>query len=248
MTYREHAPHAALAPYVDRLWTSTGPAGPRLVVPDGCIDILVDVDRPDAPILVGAMTIARTVDAGASVRIVAVRFRPGRAAPFLRLAASELTDRHGDRAQVPWLRVDPRDPLASLSRGLRARLRAIAPPDPVVAYAVDRLASPTAPAIADRARDTGFTRQHLRRLFEHHVGLGPKQFGRIARLQRALAAVQRSPTADLAELALRLGYFDQAHMTRDFRALATLTPVAARALRGSISPIHSLYGQATLVR
>src|SRR5438105_3742540 len=88
MTYREHAPPAALAPYVDRLWTSRGPAGPRLILPDGCIDIIVD--RHSA-FVVGAMTTAVLMPAGEDVDVVAVRFKPGGAAPFLRIDAGEVS-------------------------------------------------------------------------------------------------------------------------------------------------------------
>ncbi|MGE5184021.1 MAG: DUF6597 domain-containing transcriptional factor, partial [Acidobacteriota bacterium] len=120
MTYREHAPHPALAPYVDRYWASHGPAGvPRVILPDGCIDILVDLAAPDTPIVIGTMTTAARLSSG-DARIVAVRFRPGGAAPFLRTAAGELTDR--SVPGVPWLHVDPQAPLASLEASLLARL------------------------------------------------------------------------------------------------------------------------------
>lgn len=238
--YREHAPIAALAPYVDRLWTSSGPAGPRLVLPDGCIDILVNLARPEAPFVVGTMTMASLFETDRPVDVVAVRFKPGAAPAFLRIAAGELTDREHD--QVPWLRIDARDPLCSLERALLARMPAT--PNRLVAHAVVRLAAPTAPTIAELARETGFTRQYLGRLFHEHVGITPKQLGRIARFQRAVDLLRRAPTADLARAAAHLGYFDQAHMARDFRALADLTPATARSAGVSIHPIRSLYAAA----
>ncbi len=238
--YREHVPHDALAPYVDRLWTSAGEAAPRLVLPDGCIDILVNLARPDAPFVVGTMTTASLFEARTPVEVVAVRFKPGAAPAFLHVAAGELTDREHD--QVPWLRVDPRDPLRSLERALLARLPAS--PNRLVAHAVAQLAGPTAPRIAELARDTGFSRQYLGRLFHEHVGITPKQLGRIARFQRAVDLLQRDPQADLAITAAHVGYFDQAHMARDFRALADLTPATTRTTAVSIHPIRSLYAAA----
>lgn len=238
MSYREHAPHPALAPYVDRYWTSHGPAGvPRIILPDGCIDILVDLAAPDAPIVIGTMTKAARLSSG-DAHVVAVRFRPGGATPFLRTPAGELTDR--DVPGVPWLRVDPAAPLPSLEASLLAHLSAIDAPDPLVAHAASRLVAAGAPTIGELARDTGFSRQHLARRFGEHVGISPKQLGRVARLQRAMSALLAG--GEPARVALDAGYFDQAHMIRDFHELAGLTPgEACASAPGSIRPIRSLY-------
>ena len=76
-------------------------------------------------------------------------------------------------------------------------------------------------------------------MFCAEVGIGPKQLARVARLQRAVALLQGG-SGSLAAEAAALGYFDQAHMARDFRALAGVTPAAVRLERGSIFPIRSL--------
>jgi len=247
--YREHEPCAALAPYVDRLWVNRGTAGPRVILPDGCIDILVDLTRPEAPFVVGTMTNAALFEAGEHIDIVGVRFKPGGAPPFLRLSAGELTDRHHD--QVPWLRIDPREPMASLERALLERLARIDDtPDRLIVYAVNRIAgsahsTPHAgtPTIDELARETGYSRQYLGRRFRDRVGLSPKQLHRIARMQRAVIALQRDDR-ELAVVAVASGYFDQAHMNRDLRALASITPAAVRAARGgAVRPIASLYAR-----
>ena len=83
-------------------------------------------------------------------------------------------------------------------------------------------------------------RDELGRAFRHQIG-GPKQFGRVARLQRAVGELQRGRNLSLATAAVRLGYFDEAHMDRDFRELVGVTPLTARASAGSIFPIRSLF-------
>jgi hypothetical protein len=93
--YREIAPHPALRPFVDRFWitaTETTPL-PRRILPDGCIDVLIDLERSGRVLAVGTMTRAIVFEPRAAVRIAAVRFRPGGAVPFLGVAAAELTDR-----------------------------------------------------------------------------------------------------------------------------------------------------------
>lgn len=257
MAYRELVPHPALQPFVDRFWilTAAASADPRRILPDGCIDVIVDVDPESEGFgqaaAVGTMTRAMLFHPRTRVRAAAVRFRPGGATPFLRLPADALTDRvveAGD-ADARWLAPadgdtppDPVAAVATLERRLLARLRAIAGLDRAVAHAVDRLFSAAPPTIDELGREIGWSRQHLARRFRTTVGVGPKQLARVARLQRAVDHLQREAASvfNLAGAAADLGYFDQAHMARDFRELAGLAPRDIRAARGSIFPIRSL--------
>lgn len=246
MSYRELVPHPALRPFVDRLWISAGaPPAPRRILPDGCIDVLLHLADGGRAVVVGTMTQPFFAPASASGPIAAVRFRPGGATPFLRLSAHELTDRHVDAADLGqgWLS-EPREATVDaavrrLERSLLARLSAVRSPDPLIAHAVGLLFGADAPPVEALARRIGWSRQHLARAFRAHVGIGPKQLSRVARVQRAIDAVQQSHGA-LAATAIDLGYFDEAHMALDFRELVGLTPAAVRAERGSIFPIRSL--------
>jgi AraC-like DNA-binding protein len=257
MSYRELLPHSALRPYVDRFWlrdpaalgaAALEPAVPPVrVLPDGCIDVLVDVPSGAARV-VGTMTHAVTYDGGSSAPLAAVRFRPGGARPFLRVPAVELTDRviAAHDLAAGWLDVrdvgpcTPRAVIAEIERALLERLHAVGL-DRSVSYATQRLLTPAPPRIDELARELGHSRQHLARLFREHVGVSPKEFARVARLQRALDHVQGAPGEGLAGAALDLGYYDQAHMARDFNDIAGLTPGAAREARSSIFPIRSLW-------
>jgi len=261
----ERAPPAALRGFVDRLWlrwpgATDGSAGagagaqpdaPSVrVLPDGCIDVLVPLDGAPAQ-LVGVMTGAMLVRPSAAGQ-VAVRFRPGGAAPFLGLPASALTDLRvpladlGSAFSVRLARAPatPRAALDALEAALLARLARVARPDARIAHAAAALFASAPPDVAALARSLGWSRQHLTRAFQHHVGLGPKQLARIARLQRAIDHLQCTRSAALAEAALDLGYADQAHMCHDFQELAGVSPATARAAAGSIFPIRSLLTEA----
>jgi AraC-like DNA-binding protein len=258
MAYRELLPHPALRPFVDRFWilTAAARAEPRRILPDGCIDVIVDVE-PDSDgfghaAAVGTMTRAMLFHPRTRVCSAAVRFRPGGATPFLRIPAGELTDRVLDAvdAGARWLEAgagnapaDPRGAVATLERRLLARLHAIAAPDRAVAHAIGRLFGAAPPPIAELGRELGWSRQHLARRFRAEIGVGPKQLARVARLQRAVDHLQRGAGGEvtLAGAAVDLGYFDQAHMARDFRELAGVAPRDVRAARGSIFPIRSLF-------
>jgi len=68
--------------------------------------------------------------------------------------------------------------------------------------------------------------RQMERLFQEFVGVSPKQFARLDRVQRALTLSRKSPQADWSAIAAASGYFDQSHFIREFRALNGTTPVA----------------------
>lgn len=71
---------------------------------------------------------------------------------------------------------------------------------------------------------SGFTKRALQRLFNQYVGVGPKWVINRYRLHEAIAQLQTGMPVVWTELALALGYFDQAHFIRDFRNLVGRTP------------------------
>ncbi|KIF01854.1 transcriptional regulator [Streptomyces sp. RSD-27] len=77
--------------------------------------------------------------------------------------------------------------------------------------------------IARLADEVGWSRSYLVRRFTEQVGLTPKTSARVLRFRRAAQLLARGPV-DLATLAAGCGFYDQAHLTREFRALAGLTP------------------------
>lgn len=93
-----------------------------------------------------------------------------------------------------------------------------------VAWAFARLkARPGRLRIGDLAGEIGWSRKHLVSRFRAEVGLAPKTLDRVLRFERMLRLVEQGG-APLAALALDGGYFDQAHMIRDFRDFAGCTP------------------------
>lgn len=76
-------------------------------------------------------------------------------------------------------------------------------------------------ALAD---EVGWSRRHFAERFRREVGLAPKQAARVVRFERACAALRRAPATDLSELAVACGYYDQPHLTNEWRALAGCSP------------------------
>jgi len=71
---------------------------------------------------------------------------------------------------------------------------------------------------------TALSLRQLERRFKAQVGMTPKYYQRLLRIRSVIAAIKQDPMISLAELAIETGYSDQAHMTREFRQLAKMTP------------------------
>ena len=102
--------------------------------------------------------------------------------------------------------------------------RIAAKPGRGLAEAAALLARGEAPDVAASRIEEPFavSERRLRRRFVQAVGYGPATYLRVARFQRAVALAPR--VAGLAALAAAAGYSDQAHLSRDCRALTGLTP------------------------
>ncbi len=99
----------------------------------------------------------------------------------------------------------------------------------LVTEAAQRLATANVSAVA---ADLGVSERHLRRVFGEAVGMSPKAFARVVRFRRALRAARESSAVNWASIAAASGYYDQAHLIEEFRAIAGVTP---RALLGELA-------------
>ncbi len=82
--------------------------------------------------------------------------------------------------------------------------------------------------IASLASDLGCSRKHLVAQFREQIGLPPKMVARILRFTRARALAESPAPASWTEIAQRAGYYDQAHLIRDFTEFAGISPGAYR--------------------
>lgn len=257
--YREQPPTRPLSPFVECIWTTEmrmAPGEQRAirVLPDGCMDVLFNVgDRPRpegcphwrlSAYVVGPMPTAEVIRVVGRVSLVGVRFRPGGAPAFLGVPAATL--RGGVLALDELWRADAAeaaDRLAGadgpaararvLASVLEARLEGATAPDPLVLRAQDAIrASGGRAAVAELARHAGTSVRSLERRYAAAVGLAPKEAARVARFRRAVALLEQDDRP-LAGVAAACGYADQAHLTREARALAGATPAVLRVERAA---------------
>jgi AraC-like DNA-binding protein len=113
---------------------------------------------------------------------------------------------------------------ACLEAWLRARVLAARPIRPDVAWACRRLeATDGRVTIGTLQRELGCSRRHLSVRVAEHVGVGPKAYARLLRFSAATGRL-RAGMVDLAGVAVECGYSDQAHLTREMRAIGDVTP------------------------
>jgi AraC-like DNA-binding protein len=74
-------------------------------------------------------------------------------------------------------------------------------------------------------------------VFRETVGVSPKAFAQLARFHRALRTAREDVHASWASIAAAAGYYDQAHLIAEFRAIAGVTP---RALLGELRAAQSI--------
>lgn len=94
-------------------------------------------------------------------------------------------------------------------------------PAPISLAAADRL---TRASVNDVAVDLGVSARHLRRVFREAVGVNPKTYAKLTRFHHALRVARTGGRPNWASVAAQAGYYDQAHLIAEFRAITGVTP------------------------
>jgi AraC-like DNA-binding protein len=237
-TYCEFPPSPNLAPFVECFWTGDVVRDHTArILPDGCADILFFMrgsEVVDAQI-VGVMTRPHLVSLTAGISLRGVRFHPGMAGVCLPCNLPEYNDKaeslrsvFGSVADDFVRRVSPHRSVArqitALEDGL-ARLPTITQTQRAIGELVGNKGQLSIETFAALA---GVSERQLRRTCIEHSGLAPKQLARILRFRHAIDRLRKGERA-MSELALDCGFYDQSHMIREFRSLASISP--ARYLR-----------------
>ncbi len=193
-------------------------------------------ERQPCVLFAGPATAPVRLAPGGRIDVIGVRLEAGLAARFLDVAPATLVDRIPALAEVApelarglgeeldepragesWTAALDRRLVPLLADAPRAAERVL---DAAVAHVRARAGRVS---VAELARAANLSTRQLERRFRARVGLGPKTFARLVRFQRALALL-RTSGARLAEVAAQAGYYDQAHLVRDFRQFAGASP------------------------
>jgi AraC-like DNA-binding protein len=169
-------------------------------------------------------------------QVFGIKFKPGGFRPFLKSSVSSLADSTVPANRIFGKAVDALTTILASSRkesekvsAVNAFFRARTPePDDTIRLAgqlVARiLAEPNIKTVNDLATRTGFSKRSLQRLFNDYVGVSPKWVIRRYRLHELMEKFDSRAQPTWAQLALDLGYFDQAHLINDFKSIVGYTP------------------------
>lgn len=251
-------PCPALAPFVQSIWlfesdgTELAHRWER-VMPTGDAQLLVNLaadrlrwrtgPRLERAHAIPGASIGGPFDRGIGIdtrdqrRIAGVSFRPGGLPVFVTTDAAALAGEHvpldalwgRDGATVRERLLEQREPealLAELERTLLSRVARPLTRDAAVDRAIVLLGRGA--SIRDTSASIGVTDRALLRRFTATVGLTPKRWSRVRRLQRVLASVAARPPERWSLVAAEHGYADQAHLNHELRELAGIRPTEYR--------------------
>lgn len=228
------APPEDLAPFVTLVWTvrwnlPDGESHRQEVLPFPCAHLVYEEGdyRVHGP---GTARFSTTLSG--SGWVTGLRFMPAGFSAFSRIPMRDLVDRVVPAREVlahapPPAPDGPDEAREHLIAWLRAERATSSPSIELVNRLVARAQNEAGLVRADTlAEEAGVSVRSLHRLFERHVGVGSKWIVRRARIQDAADRVARGDRVDWATVAQELGYHDQAHLIRDFRAQVGETPAA----------------------
>ncbi|WNG50755.1 helix-turn-helix transcriptional regulator [Archangium minus] len=252
--YEEQKPPASMADAVDAFWRYSAPphdagTGPELhrILPDGCTDLIFQFRATRGPVWMAdpALVVVGPMERFALVSIepgsvsLGIRFKPGWAIPLLGVSPRELrglsvpvADCSPALAQLQRQLEDCRSPAEAQARLQESVTRRLASfqqaPRPRATQALRWLQSTGGQVrMSSLARTLGVSERTLHRDVLDEAGVPPKLLARVLRFQRAVALLRSGGGGeDLSAVALACGYADQAHLSREVRDLAGLTPTA----------------------
>ncbi|MBO9537207.1 helix-turn-helix domain-containing protein [Herbaspirillum sp.] len=245
-------PHAALSPFIDRLWgwESVSPEPVRLptLLPGTGAELYVHYGEPfrietrggpPAAVDRGHLFCIRNtpipLSPASGIGFVAVRFKIGMLRRFTNLPANELADSRlcvhdlwgvaGTRlAQQLSGAAGHRERIALLQRFLLRHLRTESEDLPVEQAMGLLYRQGTALSIDALAGGANLGRRQFERRWQKFSGQSPSEVKGLIRFQRAVRQLMIIPSAGVADTALACGYFDQAHFIHDFRRRVGMAP------------------------
>lgn len=251
-----HHPSPDIGTWVEHYWLirwDLGDQPPHVQenLPYPCVHLALEQEitaeaHHEAALIYGVVTgkFRRTL-AGMG-QVFGVKFKPASFYPVLQSSVAALTNHvipltqifgpaSQDLSPTIFALPDDTDRIAAMEGFLRAHLPKPDATATLLNEMVDSIIHDrTILKVDDVAARFNLSTRTLQRLFQQYVGVSPKWVIKRFRLHEAVERMAAGEAHDWPKLAAELGYFDQAHFIKDFKALVGQTP--AEYARNCISP------------
>lgn len=227
-------PPEDLSPFIEHFWSVSWNVDEgsyeQEILPYPCVNLSTGANGFEVHGPSTRRFVARLVGSG---RVFGAKFRPAGFIGFARIPMRQIVDAvlsveaaTGKQAPAPQS-----DEPTRVRQAVEQFLREMSPRHDADATLVNRLVRTAQEdrdirSAQDLAALAGLSVRSLHRLFARYVGVGPKWIVKRSRVQEAADRVARAEHVDWARTAQELGYHDQAHFIRDFRAQVGFTPAA----------------------
>lgn len=242
MIYKEFKPTLSLTPYIETYWTAQGfkeQRESRKILPDGCVDIILSLNSSAhshlvayKPNIIGTMTTFHNGSYENEVNLVGIRFRPTGFTAFCTVPINEFTDNQMDLTLVDSLfdeefyadlpeKETTAEVIGHIDSYLIRQLNRIFLPEARIVYATDLIRQSKGTLSLDEvASKSCLSLRHFERKFKASVGVSPKTFSKVVKFQYTCNYLKANSKNSLFATAIDCGYYDQAHLIKDFKTLS----------------------------
>ncbi|MDU1890254.1 MAG: DUF6597 domain-containing transcriptional factor [Dysgonomonas sp.] len=239
--YKECKSHPLLTQYIETYWAIEGfvPGGANhRVLPDGCVDIIFSFDVKTGklkPLIVGTMTVFEDVLYSGEFKMIGVRFNPGGITALTRIPVWHFTNSKIDAFSAETIFNNQfyeglegkttEDIFSYIDSFLLGKLSSLIIPDQRIQYAISLIRKHNGNfSIAELAEKSCLSNRQFERRFLSAVGVSAKTFSRIIRFRNTCNFIQTTTQQSLFDTAIDCGYYDHAHLIKDFKSLSGYSP------------------------
>ena len=249
----EYIPCDSLKPFVELYWEGSFNANARRptslhLIPNGCLELIFHLNdlhcnlqkddtwtqTPDY-MIIGLYTNPYEVQFNNHVKVFAIRFKPEGIYNVFGVPASVLKERFEDMSVVfgkgfrdfsHRIR-EEKSVLSMINRTENYLLRNLQSKKIDINYvnvAAELIRNSTINKIEDLANKLYISKRQLEREFKNKVGISPKHYFRISRINEVLRLLNDNQDMNLTRVAYQCGYYDQAHFIHDFKRITGIKP------------------------
>ncbi|MCP3027760.1 helix-turn-helix transcriptional regulator [Halobacillus sp. A5] len=243
--YKEHRPNNTLSPYAACYWSldyyASNQQQTHRVLPDGCVDIIFDLTAPSlskGAFVTGLMTRFEALTFSSNQHFLGIRLFSNHARCFIKYPVlefqqervnlediwgedalrftEEIQEAQGTKERIEKVEIKLTQLLKDMdnpsgSELLQTSMQYI--------YSGNGMNS-----IQSLANQLSYSERNIRRTFQRELGISPKEFSRVIRFQSLLKELHLTHHPNLTNIALKYGYYDQAHFINEFKQFYGLVP------------------------